>query len=342
VPLAKDLPGAQALDLNAAVRYANYSTSGGVTSWKAGLSWKPIADLRIRATRSRDIRAPNIAELYAGSLEGQTAVFDRQNNNANTPVITNQIGNPNLKPEIADTFTGGFVYQPSWLTGFSATVDYYNIDLKGAVSALQAQQTVDECAAGAPGACANIHRNGAGTITRVDLPNLNLDALKTSGVDFELSYLTPVPFGNLHLRSIASFVDTFITEVPGAPSINYAGEVGRSPNPRWSGNVNATYEAGHFQGFLQERVIGPGKLDVTKTTGVTIDNNNVEAIYYTDMTLGYVMGEKANYQAFLTINNLFNRDPPITPVGSLIFFPNNTSLYDVVGRYFTIGIKGKF
>jgi outer membrane receptor protein involved in Fe transport len=342
VPLAKDLPGARALDLNAAVRYADYSTSGGVTSWKAGLSWKPIADLRIRATRSRDIRAPNIAELYAGSLEGQSAIFDRQNNNASTPVITNQIGNPNLKPEIADTFTGGFIYQPSWLTGFSATVDYYNIDLKGAVSSLTAQQTVDECAAGAPRACANIQRNGAGTITRIDLPNLNLDALKTSGVDFELSYRTPVPFGNLHLRSIASFVDAFITEVPGAPSINYAGEVGRSPNPRWSGNVNATYEAGPFRAFLQERVIGPGKLDVTKITGVTIDNNNVEAIYYTDLTLGYAMGEKANYQAFLTINNLFNRDPPIAPNGSLIFFPTNTALYDVVGRYFTVGLKGKF
>ena len=54
------------------------------------------------------------------------------------------------------------------------------------------------------------------------------------------------------------------------------------------------------------------------------------------------MGEKANYQAFLTINNLFNRDPPIAPNGSLIFFPTNTALYDVVGRYFTVGLKGKF
>jgi outer membrane receptor protein involved in Fe transport len=346
VPLAKDLPGARALDLNAAVRYADYSTSGGVTSWKVGFSWKPIDDLRFRATRSRDIRAPNIAELYAGSMEGQTVILDRQNNNASTPVVTNQVGNPNLKPEIADTYTGGFVYQPSWLSGFTASVDYYNINLKGAVSSLTAQQTVDQCAAGSAAVCANVQRNSAGAISRIDLPNLNLDALKTSGVDFELSYATPVPFGDLRLRAIASYVDTFISEVPGAPTINYAGQVSgllsTNSNPRWSGNVNATYAAGPFRGFLQERIIGSGKYDVTQTQGVTIDNNSVPAIYYTDMTLGYMMGEKSNYQAFLTINNLFNRDPPITPSGNLIFFPTNTALYDVVGRYFTVGIKGKF
>ncbi|HEX4153180.1 MAG TPA: TonB-dependent receptor, partial [Steroidobacteraceae bacterium] len=341
VPLAKGLPGARALDLNAAVRYADYSTSGGVTSWKGGLSWKPIDDLRLRATRSRDIRAPNIAELYAGSMEGQTVVFDRQNNNASTPVVTNQVGNPGLKPEIADTFTGGFVYQPSWLSGFSASMDYYNIDLKGAISSLTAQQTVDECAAGSASVCADVERNSAGAISRIDLPNLNLDAIKTSGVDFEANYLAPLSAGTLRLRAIASYLDTFISEVPGAPTINYAGEVGLTSNPRWSGNVNATYEAGPFRGFLQERVIGSGRYDVTQVQNVTIDDNNVEAIYYTDMTLGYVMGKKANYQMFLTINNLFNRDPPIIPSGNLIFFPTNTSLYDVVGRYFTIGIKGK-
>jgi len=221
--------------------------------------------------------------------------------------VTNQVGNPNLKPEIADTYTGGFVYQPSWLSGFTASVDYYNINLKGAISSLTAQQTVDQCASGSAAVCANVQRNSAGAISRIDLPNLNLDALKTSGVDFELSYATPVPFGDLRLRAIASYVDTFISEVPGAPTINYAGQVGLStnPDPRWSGNVNATYAAGPFRGFLQERIIGSGKYDVTQTQGVTIDNNSVPAIYYTDMTLGYVMGEKSNYQAFLTINNLF-------------------------------------
>jgi iron complex outermembrane recepter protein len=342
VPLARDLPGMRALDLNAGARYADYSTSGGVTSWKAGLTWKLIDDVRLRATRSRDIRAPNIAELFAGSMEGQTAVLDHQNNNASTPVITNAIGNSNLKPEIADTFTGGLVYQPAWLPGFSASADYYNIDLKGAIATLTAQQTVDECAAGAGGACADIQRNSAGAIARIDLPNLNLDGLKTSGVDFEIGYQPPVPLGDLRLRAIASYLERFETQVPGAPTIDRAGEVGLSANPRWSGSLNATYGAGPYRAFVQERVIGSGTYDATKTTGVTIDNNNVGAVFYTDMTLGYVMDEKAKYQVFLTVNNLFNRDPPIIPSGALIFFPTNTGLYDVVGRYFTVGVKARF
>jgi outer membrane receptor protein involved in Fe transport len=60
------------------------------------------------------------------------------------------------------------------------------------------------------------------------------------------------------------------------------------------------------------------------------------------MTLGYVVDEKAKYQVFLTVNNLFNRDPPSIPTGALIFFPTNTGLYDVVGRYFTVGVKARF
>ncbi len=313
LPLAKDLPGARALDLNGAVRHADYSTSGGVTSWKVGVSWKPLDECAL----PRDAFAGHTRTEYRRTVRRFDGRPDRgtrpPEQQRQQPVITNQVGNANLKPEIADTFTGGVVYQPSWLPGFSATVDYYNIDLKDAVSSLTAQQTVDECADGSGAACANVQRNSAGTISRIDLPNLNLDAIKTSGVDFELNYRTPLPFGDLRLRTVASYLDKYTMEVPGAPTINYAGEVGLANNPRWSGNINATYQGGPYRAFLQERVIGSGRYDVTQVQGVTIDNNNVEAIYYTDMTLGYAMGERANYEVFLTVNNLFNRDPPIIP-----------------------------
>src|SRR5690606_8473656 len=64
IPLAKDMAFVQQLDINGAMRWTDYSTSGSVETWKVGLSWRPHDDLRIRATRSRDIRAPNLGNLF--------------------------------------------------------------------------------------------------------------------------------------------------------------------------------------------------------------------------------------------------------------------------------------
>ncbi|MGH8445841.1 MAG: TonB-dependent receptor plug domain-containing protein [Solimonas sp.] len=339
-PLAKDIPALQSLDFNGAVRVTDYSTSGEVTTWKAGLSWKPINDLRVRATRSRDIRAPGIAELFAGSAQGQLAVVDPQNNNTTTMVITNSLGNPNLDPEEADTFTGGFIYQPSWLPGFTASVDYYNIDLQGVIDTLSAQQTVDQCQAGSGVACGNIDRDPAThLITRIRLPRLNLTAQKTSGVDFELGYRSAVPGGRLDLRAIASWLEKYETQVPGGGTIDRTGEVGLSSNPRWAGNLSATYSSGPWIGFVQERMVGGGRYDNSRQEGRTIDKNNIGTVFYTDATLAYTVGSERTFQLYLTINNLLDRDPPIIPMGSPIFFPTNNGLYDIMGRYFTAGVK---
>ena len=70
VPLAKDTAWAKSLDLNAAVRGTGYSTSGYVTTWKVGATYQPIDDIRFRATRSRDIRAPNLGELFSAGRSG--------------------------------------------------------------------------------------------------------------------------------------------------------------------------------------------------------------------------------------------------------------------------------
>lgn len=344
-PLAKDLPMLQALDFNGAVRLTDYSTSGKVTTWKAGLSWMPVEDLRLRATRSRDIRAPNVAELFSGSSQGQTTVFDPENGGASTPVITGALGNPDLKPEKADTFTGGFVYQPSWAPGVTASVDYYNIDLEGVIATLTAQQTVDQCAAGSATACGNVDRTDAGALTRIRLPFLNLNALKTSGVDFELGYRSalsdwsPALGGQLALRAIASWLHEYKQDVQGGTPIDYTGEVGLSSNPRWSGNLSATYDNGAWTAFVQERMIGGGLYDHTKQDGVTIDDNHIGAVFYTDTTLAYRFGGERNLQVYLTVNNLFDRDPPIAPQGALIYFVTNMNQYDVLGRYFTAGVR---
>ncbi|MCA0200901.1 MAG: TonB-dependent receptor, partial [Proteobacteria bacterium] len=97
VPLARDQSWAQELDLNAAVRATSYSTSGYVTTWKAGLTWQLIDDLRFRFTRSRDIRAPSLGELFtAGQTGSGTPVFDPFLNSNNPATFTLTRGNPAL------------------------------------------------------------------------------------------------------------------------------------------------------------------------------------------------------------------------------------------------------
>ncbi|MDB5458012.1 MAG: TonB-denpendent receptor, partial [Caulobacter sp.] len=125
IPLLKDLPLIQSLDLNAAGRVTDYSTSGRVETWKVGLSYVPFDDLRLRATVSRDITAPTLYQLFQGKQV--IANLDIDLHTGASAQYTNEIGgNPNLTPEIGSMVVVGAVYSPSWLPGFTASVDGYS------------------------------------------------------------------------------------------------------------------------------------------------------------------------------------------------------------------------
>nr|WP_238560154.1 TonB-dependent receptor [Sphingomonas sp. Mn802worker] len=121
VPLAKDVAFARSLDVNLGVRATDYSTSGYVTTWRAGVTYKPIDDVTIRASRSRDIRAPNLAELFQASQASTSTVNDPARNLATTIVFAQTSGNRDLNPEKADSYGVGLVLQPRFLPGFAAS-----------------------------------------------------------------------------------------------------------------------------------------------------------------------------------------------------------------------------
>ncbi|MGE0447311.1 MAG: TonB-dependent receptor plug domain-containing protein, partial [Vicinamibacterales bacterium] len=143
VPLANDEEWAQLFDLNGAVRFTDYSTSGFVTTWKVGVTYAPVDDVRLRASRSRDIRAGNLGELYNAGGGGQSpGLVDpfRTTSPTQPPTqgqqytwLNSTSGNPLLEPEKADQTNMGIVYQPSWFPGFSASADYYDITINGAI-----------------------------------------------------------------------------------------------------------------------------------------------------------------------------------------------------------------
>jgi iron complex outermembrane receptor protein len=337
LPLLKDSSVGKSLSLNGAARLIDYSTVGSLWAWKAGAVYDPVEALRLRVTRSRDIRAANVSELFTGPVSIQGTVLY---NNATTAFIGRRSGNPDLAPERADTLTAGAVFKPPFLPRFNLSVDYYSIDLKGAIAQLTPQQTIDQCNLGFQPACAQITNNGQLTLL---IPTLNLSSIKSRGVDAELSYSAPLGEGNLRLRGLLSYLDKFETTLPGTPPIERAGDIGTSGTPRWGGTFSANYAHPSFDLFVQERFIGSGKIDTTAPPG-TFSNNHVGSVWYTDLTAKWnVSNAITNGQFFITVNNLFDRQPPIVPTipyGG--YRSTNFSLYDVIGRYFTAGFQFKF
>lgn len=336
VPVLKDVPFARSLDLNGAVRYADYSTSGGVTTWKLGGSWQINQALRLRGTVSRDIRAPNLLELYnpATQLNGNVVY-----NGVQTAQVNFATGNPNLRPEKALTTTFGAVFQPDWLPGFSASVDYYKIKLDDAITTLTEQRVVDECAAGNQVQCANITVLPSGSLS-IQRPNLNLAAQTVAGIDFELGYKTTLAGGKLNLRLVGNHGLQNNSQSPGSPVLEGLGE---TTTPKWSGVAQATWTKGDLSLFVQERFISAAKLRADWVEGVDVNINHTPAVFYTNVTGTYNLHlGGGNQQIYLSVANLFDRDPPLSPPPVTTFTTAASSAYDPIGRYMTMGVRVSF
>ena len=182
--------------------------------------------LRFRATQSRDLRAPNFDELYSRTETlGFAGVTNRNTGLNNTPLSITS-GNVNLDPEVGDTVTFGVVFSPNWNwgQGFRLSVDWWEIEIDGAVSRLGVQPIIDQCFAGNVALCDLITTTGTGAnqiITEVRNATLNLDTYRTSGVDIEAAYNLPLSSGaNLGLRVFATRTDEVARSSAASPPIS--------------------------------------------------------------------------------------------------------------------------
>jgi len=367
LPLAKGLPLAHALDLNGAIRVTDYSTSGSVTSWKAGATWEPVHALRFRATRSRDIRAPNIFELFGPQQTSFQSVTDPQKAGAQTLSQVINGGNAALVPETAKTWTVGGVFQPNFwgLNRLRFSVDYYDIRLFNAISTLGGQVIVNLCQAGQTAICGQVTRDAAGNIVSISNRNLNLNRVRASGFDFELSYSLPLSElsnglgGNVAARLLATRTDHLATTDRSGTTIDRSGQnsqgvtgVGISGVPRWQSNLYLTYSNGPFSGTANVRYISPGRRDRTligpdeagysPALANSVNINRVPAVAYLNLNLSYAIidreGEKV--ELFGVVNNVFDKDPPnflATGYGA-----TNNAIYDVLGRAYRAGVRVAF
>ncbi|HEX7081556.1 MAG TPA: TonB-dependent receptor [Gammaproteobacteria bacterium] len=350
IPLLSGRPLAQQLGLNVAARWADYSASGGIWAWKYGLNWQVTDALRIRGTRSRDVRAPTLHELFE-QTGGGASVEDPELGGIRYSTQVRVGGNPSLRPEEADTFTLGAVFQPPSVPGLGISVDWYDIDVHGAIAEPSAQDLVDLCFQGARDLCELITRD-PDTQRIVSIAQLytNLDDNRVKGVDVEMTYRRDVDWfgaaGTLSTRFLGSWLDENSIKSPGAPRDDRAGEVGGMALPKRKFTAHLGYGVGPVDVFLQGRWIDGGVLNRFYVEGVDIDDNSVPSIFYTDLHFSYSgsFAGGGNWQAFAQISNLFNREPVPTPggVGRTGTNEFNQSLYDTLGRFFDVGVNLSF
>jgi outer membrane receptor protein involved in Fe transport len=367
------IPLMKGLDFNGAYRYTAYSTSGGVSTWKTGLTYSPIDDIKFRVTYSHDIRAPNLNELFAaGTARTNTVAV----NNTSLTFVQNQTGNPNLSPEAANSLGLGTVITPTFIPGLAMSVDYYNITIAHAIGSITAQNTADLCfLQGLQQYCSNIaYSNGTTatptysgqTINTILLVPFNFSKQKSEGIDFDVTYQVPleemdwfgkIP-GDLTLHALMTHYMRNYTNDGVNPPTDLAGVNSGSGTPSWVYRLSGTYHTDPWTFYVMGRGISAGKYSneyVVCSAGCptstlanrTANFNHIDGAFYLDTSVTYDFDAfGADSQMFLSVKNLFNSDPALVASGpdgnNVPAYPNaNRNLYDYLGRVYRIGFRLK-
>ena len=340
-------------NLNLADRETKYSTAGSVGSWKLGATWQtPIDGLRLRGVTSKDVRAPNLSELFAAPVVVNNVVQYQGNT---ISVQERTVGNTNLRPEIARNNTFGIVLsQPKWAPGFSISADYFDIEVKGVISALTIQQEVDLCVAGNQEICNAMVLNSPGN-NYVTVQNFNLASLKVKGFDLETAYRTGLERLNLPgrftFRALATRNLHYITEsgVVGTIAVDSAGS-NMGNTPKWKVLAQQTWENDRLSVTLTERWFSDGtyrndfiecqtNCPMSTLIHPTIYDNKMKGAAYLDIGASYNLSKQL--QAYFKIDNVTDRAPEAAPQTNASY-GINPALYDVVGRTYRVGLRYGF
>ncbi|MDQ2641403.1 MAG: TonB-dependent receptor [Pseudomonadota bacterium] len=345
VPLARGRNLLYSLDLNAAFRVTDYSQSGTVNTWKVGLSYRPIEELLLRGTRSRDIRAPGIGDLYTRDSSGPDIIIDDViNGTGQRPVAVIISGNPDLNPEKGDTWTAGFTYQPKWLGGFAMSADYYDIQIKDMLASVGGQEVVLRCSQGQAAYCANLV-GPPSAFTGIRSRTMNLSQARTQGVDLDLNYRTQLLGNNTLFRVVATRLIEQSTTVPNATTSVYtdrAGDIGIG-YPKWVANALVNVDIGPLGLNANARYIHKGARNTTWVPGdIAPQFRTIGSVTTFDVGARYGLAMTGEPELYLNIQNVFDRDPPLVPSSALVGGQTNVGLYDTMGRYFTMGVRLQF
>ncbi|QQV78832.1 TonB-dependent receptor [Sphingomonas aliaeris] len=367
VPLLKDQPFFNSLEVNGAVRHAEYSISGGSTTYTGQALWKPVADVLLRASYATGFRAPSIGELFGGRSRFDNPINDPCSNIAGSPYQSSAVvranctadgvpasgsyaedpgqlpvitqGNSKLRPEKSRSMLFGAVYSPAWArrsgfaSNFSFEANYYDIRVDNAIAAVDANLTLNNCALRADAAsCALTVRTSNGFINEIDGTLQNLDSIRTRGIDAVLNYRTPVTsVGTFGLSINATRLLKYrLSASNGFVMINREGTERGSPDqafPKLKGNATIDWSLGGVAASFTGRYIS-GVTEI-KADGTP---NRLDKRFYGDAQIILSPSFLQNRASFtIGVNNVFNTDPPACFSCSLNNFDPTT--YDVPGQF---------
>jgi iron complex outermembrane receptor protein len=359
VPVLAGKRFAENVGINAAARYADYDTNGGVWAWKTGLDWQVGEQLTVRATRSRDIRAPNLNDLFSAPLVARNTFNDTLTGQALPQFATTTTANPDLKPEIADTTTAGFVYRPEWLQGFSLAVDGYETRISDAIVSLSGgTATVQRACTSSGGTsiyCSLVTRplgyantTPANNATAAFTKPINVATLRTYGADVEANYATSLRERPASVRLFMTYQPHLTLVTPGIGVVDMGGAAfgpaGFVSMPQVRVTAMLSYSPiENLSVSVLER--WRSKLRWNGDRSLVYDGPDIPAVAYTHLNVGYTikLASAGETQVFFNVQNLFDKAPPLAPPTST---PGqnaaNADGDDFIGRYYTLGMRYKF
>ena len=392
IPLLAGKPGVERLSLTTGIRLTDNNLFGSNETWKATLDWTFNSWARFRGGLQHAVRSPNIQELFAPQLNnfptatnadpcnttGAIAAQYRNGPNgaqvqalcaaqsavAGSPTFVQPSGqfngitggNPNLKPETADSFTLGFVlsspFESPMLERLTFSIDYWSIEVEDVIAAVGAVTIVQRCYNRDNANptydinnewCQLFKRdpNNGGVIELQQLSR-NQAVFETSGIDFSVDWGFPVrELGNLNFRLVATWLEKFEQQTSSAdPVYDFAGSIGQttgSASPEWKGTLITTFSRQNLMVQLTTRYID-SMIHANVVTGSSpLQNTGVPDTWYFDLTSRYNLTENISFR--LGVNNLGNQRPRL-------YTPNvqaNTdpSTYDVLGRRYFVGFEAR-
>lgn len=366
------------LEFNGAVRATDYSTAGYVTTWKVGATWQPIDDIRLRVTRSRDIRAPNLNDLFQAGTANSDSVSNPGFVTGTSPpfVPAGQppqagysysgfaTGNADLEPEKSDQWNVGAVFSPTFLPGFNLAVDYFDIEVNRGISSFSAQQIVNLCFLGEQAFCDAIStdpartQNPAQPYLIIQTQPFNAASQEVRGVDIDASYRLPLDrlFGDADgaftLRGLATryLENRFDSGVPGTVVLNTAGvNGGQASTPKWIYRFSASYDSDTFGITAIGRGVSAGKYvsngiecqtdcPVSTVNAPTYERNRVSGAFYVDLNVTSKFDALGRGDGEFFVNVTNLFD------SNPILLPEtglaaNSTYSDLLGRAFRVGLR---
>ena len=363
VPILSGLPFAEELGVEAAVRFSDYGDFDE-TTWKVGARWAPFEMLTLRSQVSTGFRAPNVLELFGGNADSFIGVTDPCNavNQAANPTVAancasqgvpsdfvqpaaqlkvTQGGNPDLEPETSDNFTIGLVLSPEIWSNPRLAIDYYEVEIDGAISTPNPADVIDTCyetAGLAAPECDRIGRGSGSDVVRFDLLLENLNEIKTSGVDINATFAWDTSFGVITADWLVNYLDEWVQTTDTGVKDERTGKVACDVcdfvgYPEWKSALTATLSQNNWSVSLAWRYID--EMEIDDQIGFDEFNTEADAVNYFDVYGAYNWD---NIQLSVGMENFTDEEPPFVPSISA----NTAPIYDWLGRFYYARVKFSF